>query len=60
MKNPWKEATKWKRLARDREEIIKMLLRAADCSWEERNEGHDWARAAQRARGHLLSDPDAP
>lgn len=31
-------------------EMISDLLLAADASWEERNEGHDWAETCRRAR----------
>jgi hypothetical protein len=30
--------------------MIRDLLLSADCTWEERNEGHDWAEMCQAAR----------
>ena len=32
---------------------LRGLLLSADCAWEERNEGHDWAEACQKARAAL-------
>jgi predicted nucleic acid-binding Zn-ribbon protein len=32
---------------------IKQLLLSADCSWEEKEEGHDWALACSQARQAL-------
>ena len=34
-------------------QTIKDLLMSADCSWEERNEGHDWLEACRAARKAL-------
>lgn len=33
--------------------VIIGLLMSADCTWEERNEGHDWPEAVQFARQAL-------
>jgi hypothetical protein len=30
--------------------VIQKLLMSADCTWEERREGHDWAEACAEAR----------
>ena len=35
---------------------IRYLLLSADCSWEENNEGHDWAQACQMAREVLKGE----
>ena len=32
------------------EETLELMLLSADCSWEERGEGHDWREACQFAR----------
>jgi len=34
-------------------QVIKDLLMSADCTWEERNEGHDWPEACDQARKAL-------
>lgn len=39
---------------RDRlREAVSGLLRSADCSWYERNDGHDWRDAVDTARAAL-------
>lgn len=42
---------------RDLENAIRNLLMSADCSWEERDEGHEWPEACQNARNVLGSRP---
>lgn len=38
--------------------VIEHLLVSADCAWEEREEGHDWAYACKEAREFLaLASP---
>jgi hypothetical protein len=37
------------------EDVIRTMLLSADCSWEERNEGHDWREACEFARKALES-----
>jgi hypothetical protein len=34
-------------------DTIRDLLLSADCTWEEKNEGHDWATACEMARKAL-------
>lgn len=36
-------------------DVARNLLMSADCSWEEHNEGHDWANACESAR-KVLND----
>lgn len=44
---------------RDRlREVVKNLLLSADCEWENRNIGHDWADACAAARSELQEDKD--
>ena len=35
------------------EDALRGLLLSADCGWEERNEGHDWAEACTAARAAI-------
>ena len=37
-------------------ETIRDLLLSADCTWEERKEGHDWAEACVAARRALAGE----
>jgi hypothetical protein len=44
------------RLTRERDEardLLRKVFLSADCTWEERNEGHDWAEWCQMARAFL-------
>jgi len=40
------------------EAALRGLLLSADCSWEERGEGHDWQEACEAARKLLRGDDD--
>lgn len=37
--------------------IIRNLLQSSDCSWYERNEGHDWREAVDAAEKYLKGCP---
>jgi hypothetical protein len=44
---------------RDRlREVLKNMLKSADCMWEDRDMGHDWPEACQQARAALQEDSD--
>jgi hypothetical protein len=44
---------------RDRlREVLKNMLKSADCMWEDRDMGHDWPEACQQARAELQEDSD--
>jgi hypothetical protein len=66
--NDWREACESEHAARldveselatlraalaQREQVITDLLASADCTWEERGLGHDWAEAVAGARAAL-------
>lgn len=38
---------------RSARQIIRDLLQSADCEWENKNQGHDWAQACVAARQYL-------
>ncbi len=40
-------------------QALRDLLMSADCTWEERREGHDWAEACEAARAALATPPPA-
>jgi hypothetical protein len=39
------------------EQALRNLLMSADCTWEQRRLGHDWAEACESARAALASPP---